>query len=386
MRAATPPILRLGFRTFFTLALLWALFVVPAWDLYLRGRAAGLPAQGVPDFLWHGHEMVFGYAMAVVTGFLLTAVRNWTGVMTLHGLPLAGLAGLWLLARAGMADALLPPAWTAGVEAAFLAGAAAAFTWPVLRVRQARQTGLVFKMWLMLPADLLFHLGRLEDDVAWMRMGVLSGLYLVLAILFVMARRVVPYFIERGVPGAAGRIRNRRWVDLANLWLFLAFAVEAVFLHQPWVRLSLALVLFALNALRLFDWHHPGLWKKPLLWGLYVGYAWLTGAFLLMAAAAHREVPAPLALHAFAYGGIGTMTLAMMARVSLGHTGRDVHAPPREVGPLLALFTLGGLVRVVLPGILPSSTYPVLLDIAAGLWTLTFLGLAWRYLPMLARN
>ncbi|HHH47154.1 MAG TPA: NnrS family protein, partial [Thiotrichales bacterium] len=316
-----PPLLQLGFRPFFSLAMFWALLAIPAWDAHLHGRLPGLPAQGVPDFLWHGHEMVFGYAMAVVTGFLLTAVRNWTGVMTLHGPALGALAMLWIGARIGMVGELLPPAVTTALELAFLTGATAAFAWPVVRVRQWRQTGLMFKLLLMIPAAGLFHLGRLEGDVAWMRMGVLSGLYLVLAILFVMARRVIPYFIERGLPEAAGHVRNRRWVDIANLWLFLAFAVVAVFMHRPRLLLVLGLALFALNALRLHDWHHPGIWRKPLLWGLFVGYVWLTGAFLLMAAAARGEIPPPLALHAFAWGGIGTLTLAMMARVTLGHTG-----------------------------------------------------------------
>ena len=181
------PVLRLGFRPFFSLAMLWALLAIPAWDAYLHGWLPELPAQGVPDFLWHGHEMVFGYAMAVVTGFLLTAVRNWTGITTLHGPALGLLAALWLGTRIGMLGDLFAPAVTMALELAFLAGATAAFAWPVIRVRQWRQTGLMFKLLLMIPAAALFHLGRLEDEVVWMRMGVLSGLYLVLAILFFLA-------------------------------------------------------------------------------------------------------------------------------------------------------------------------------------------------------
>lgn len=383
---AKPPrfaLFQLGFRPFFLLAALFSalsiLFWAGAW-VYGWPLPKALPITGMG---WHGHEMVFGYTLAVVAGFLLTAVRNWTQIPTLRGLPLAGLAGLWLGARLTMASR---PDWiglAAALDLAFGLGLTLAIAEPLARAGQWKQFGIVAKVALMVSANGLFYAGALGWLAEGVRWGLYSGLYLVVALIFVMARRVVPFFIERGV-GYPVSLRNRPWVDRASLVLMLAFWVVDVFVgHAPLAAL-LAAASLAVHGIRLADWHTPGIWKKPLLWILYLGYAATTFGFLLKAVAPWLPVSPYLALHAFAAGGIGLMTVGMMARVTLGHTGRSVQAPPAGVGGVFALLVGAFVARVLLPLALPSAHE---LAIAASqiLWVSGFGAFLLIYAPMLVR-
>ena len=376
------PVLNLGFRPFFALAAIWAVVAVGLWlGFFVLGWP--FPASGLSPIAWHAHEMVFGYALAVIAGFLLTAVRNWTQVQTPWGLPLLGLALLWLVARAGVLGwGLLPPWLGMGAEALFIALLVLAVAWPVIRVRQWGQLPIVLKLLLFLPASLAWYaglLGWLEDGE---RIGLYSGFYLVLALIFNMGRRVIPFFIERGVDDPDAALKNCTLVDRSNLLLFLAMAVIDVFVGWPWMVGLLAAVLAVLNAVRLWGWHHPDLWRKPLLWVLYLGYAWLVVGFVLLALGRFGLISPLLAVHAFAYGGIGMMTLGMMARVSLGHTGRNVFQPPAMLTPVFGLLMLGAVVRVFLPMVAPDG-YRLWIALSQILWMLAFAGFAWRYLPML---
>ncbi len=383
----TPPprfaLFQLGFRPFFAGAALFGIIAVGLWMAsFVFGRDA--TPSTLPPVVWHGHEMVFGYAMAVVAGFLLTAVSNWTGQPSLKGPSLALTFTFWLLARLAFyvpGDGL----WLAALaDLTFLAALLYGVARPVLRVRQWKQIGILAKLLLMFAASASFYagaLGHLPDGMQW---GLYGGLYLIIALVFMMARRVVPFFIERGVDEDFVP-RNRRWLDIASLFGVLAWAVFEVFLPTQTTAIGvLALGLFAMHALRLFDWHTPGIWRKPLLWSLFLAYSALVAGFALRVFSVWGSISPFLALHAFAYGGIGMMTLGMMSRVILGHTGRNVFAPPPAIRWFLGLLAAGALSRVLLP-LLDGAHYTLWVGVSQVLWMLAFAHFAVIYLPMLIR-
>ncbi|MDH5515977.1 MAG: NnrS family protein, partial [Gammaproteobacteria bacterium] len=202
-------------------------------------------------------------------------------------------------------------------------------------------------------------------------------------LIFVLARRVFPFFIERGV-GYVVELRNRTWLDMSSLVLFLAFWVADVLRPDSLPVALLALALLALHALRLAGWHTAGIWQKPLLWVLYLGYLWLVIAFALKAAVYFFGISPFLALHAFSYGAIGMITLGMMSRVTLGHTGRDMTDPPSTLLPAFALLFAGSLARILLPLLAPAH-YKAWIGLSQGLWVVAFSLFLFTYLPMLVR-
>lgn len=385
-RSAPPPsfaLFELGFRPFFGAAAVFAVFSMAAWmAVYVFSASWIHPEPG--GVLWHGHEMVFGYATAVVAGFLLTAVGNWTGVPGLRGQILGGLVLAWALARGAF---FLPigsaPLIAAVADGVFMLGLVVAVTRPVVLVRQWKQLGIVTKLVLLLLSNAAYYagvMGYLDAGSAW---GLYAGLYLILALVFSMARRVVPFFIKRGV-GEAFQARNRGWVDIGSIVLFLAWAVIDVFFPQQVLVGWLSVVLFGIHVVRMRDWYTPGIWKAPLLWSLYLGYGALVLGFLLKALSVWSGVAPTLAVHAFAVGGIGLITLGMMSRVSLGHTGRSVLEPPSALAPMFTLLALGALVRVVAP-IVDAAHYVLWIGISQTLWMAAFGLFCVVYLPLLAR-
>ena len=383
---SSPPafaLFELGFRPFFSAAALFAVLAIALW-MAMYVLSVPLSPAGLSGTIWHGHEMIFGYVMAVVAGFLLTAVGNWTGLAGLRGPALAALLLLWLIARV----AFFIPVESALIAAAaadllFALGLIAGVSLPVIRVRQWQQLAIVAKLCLMLVSSAVFYaggLGYLDQGVMW---GLYTGLYLILALVFTMARRVVPFFIERGVDEAFSA-RNRSWVDIGSLVVFVAWAVLDVFTGQTLLVAWLSLVLFAIHLLRMRDWYTPGIWKVPLLWSLYLGYAFLVFGFLLKALSVWQGLSPTLALHAFAFGGIGLITIGMMARVALGHTGRNIFDPPGALGGMFALLVLGALTRVVAP-IFDGLHYTLWIAVSQLLWMLGFGVFAAVFLPILIR-
>lgn len=372
----------LGFRPFFLLASIYALVSIFIWG----GVAVyGWPSPHLPLSAqhWHAHEMIFGYSLAVVAGFLLTAVRNWTQVNTLQGYPLAGLAAMWLTARSigWMLPEQLMPMLIA--DLVFDLWLIVAISLPIWKVRQYKQMGIVSKLVLMLLANLCFYLGTLgvlEQGIAW---GLYSGMYILIALIFTLARRVMPFFIERGV-GYPVTLKNWRWLDRSSLVLLILFWITDVFWQNVPVTVLLAALLFALHVVRLIGWHTAGIWKKPLLWVLYIGYSGATLGFLLKALAPFANFSASLPLHAFALGGVGLITAGMMARVSLGHTGRNIQQHSPLLAPIFGMLIAALLARVVLPLIAPTL-YLLWLGAAQAFWMLAFALFVWVYAPILAK-
>lgn len=375
--------LRLGFRPFFLAA---GVFAVASMLVWFAWFALGwqFPFAAIDPIQWHGHEMIYGYAMAVISGFLLTAVGNWTGLQTLRGLPLLVLFGCWLLARllllAGTAP-LLPAA--ALLDLLFGAGVIAAIAVPIVRARQWGNLAIVAKVVLLVASNLVFYLGVAGELQQGMFLGLYSGLYLVLALVLTMSRRVLPFFIERGVDQPV-QLRNSKWIDIAGLVLFLGFWIADLMRPNGLPVTLFAIALAVLHTARLWGWHTAGLWRKPLLWSLYLAYASIIAGFVLKASVYYGDLSPYLAVHAFAVGGIALMTLGMMARVALGHTGRNVFEPPPLLFWVLAALVAALIARVLLP-LFAVEQYRLWVILSQGLWVLAFLAFAVIYFPILTR-
>lgn len=370
---------RLGFRPFFAGASVFAVLTVVAWTLvYTLGIP--LPITTISPFAWHAHEMIYGYSLAVIAGFLLTAVRNWTGIQTANGWRLALLFGLWAAARISMLAGTFLLYAGALLDVLFVAGLIVSFAHPVLRARKWKQLGILTILILLGAGNACFYLGALgwlSNGIDW---GTYSGLYLVVGLILIMGRRVIPMFIQGGV-GYAVTPSNRIWVDRATPILFLALGVIDVFSPDkravPW----LAAALFAINLVRLLGWHTPGVWKKPLLWSLYTAYAFIVLGFGLLASSGFAGTSRFVAIHSLTYGGIGLVTLSMMARVTLGHTGRSVHEPPGLLSHCFLILLMGAFFRVLLP-LMDMQHYIIWIALSQLAWILAFSGLTAMLLPM----
>ena len=374
----------LGFRPFFLLGGLFAVVSVCIWFLQYHFNMLMPRINNLPVAFWHAHEMIFGYGMAIIAGFLLTAVRNWTNVMTLHGWPLLVLALLWLLARmvpfSGSSHAM---SMLLLFDISFNVLLCLAILHPIVKVRQWSQLGIWLKLLLLSLANLLFYFGLLGQVQGGMAMGLYAGLYLIISLILLMGRRVIPFFIEKGVEEQV-TLYNYQWLDVTSIVLVVVFIVLQVF--TPWHIWAAALssTLFLLHGLRMIGWHTPGIWQKPLLWILYLAYACITLGFGLTALANLGFVNPMLATHAFGYGGVGLMTLGMMARVSLGHTGRSVFEPPTILRWMFLLAILGLFCRIVLPTLLPAN-YGLWIGLSQLLWIAAFAVFSWLYIPMLVQ-
>jgi len=356
-------LLDLGFRPFYLLAGAFAALAVPLWALEYAGV---LPGRGI---LWHAHEMVFGYAYAVIAGFLLTAVRAWTGRPTPTGAALAGLAALWLAARALAFVSLPLAAWA---NAAFALGLAAAIGGPLLAARNRRNLFFIVLVLAIGAAGVVVQ--------TWPQRGLALGLDLVLFVIAVVAGRVVPAFTNNAIPGA--RARRDAWLENAALGALLALlAADAA--ERVEIAAVVAALAAGLHAARLALWSPLRTRSKPIVWILHASYAWVVVHLLLRALAGLDFVPYALSTHALAVGAIGGMTLGMMTRTARGHTARPLVAGRAELAAYL-LVQLAAVARVGVPLALPALQLGATLA-AALLWCAAFAVFTVAYAPILSR-
>ncbi len=371
---------RLGFRPFFLGAGALAVLVMALW-MAIFPLGWNIAPTGYIAPVWHAHEMIFGYGVAVIAGFLLTAVKNWTNVQTVHGPALMGLFLLWVVARLAPFTGLPEIAFL--FDTLFMLFLSAAVLHPVVKARSWNQLGIVAIVLLLACSNILFYLGLLQVIPGGGRHGLYAGLYLVIALILVVGRRVIPFFIERGCDTPV-QLVYREWLDVAIVVSFVLFALFDLFTPFATYSALLAGVLAILNLIRLRDWHTPGLWRKPLLWVLYVAYLWITFGFLLKAIGTLLGLSAALGLHAFTVGGIGMMTLGMMARVALGHTGRNVFEPPRIVGWMFLLLGAAAVTRVLMP-LFHFGHYTSWVILSQLLWITAFGLFLFVYAPILVK-
>ncbi|WP_043309376.1 NnrS family protein [Pseudomonas sp. ML96] len=360
------PLWRLGFRPFFLGGALFALLAVALWGAALAGHASLQPLGGL--LAWHRHEMLFGFGLAIIAGFLLTAVQTWTGLPSLSGRPLVALFGLWLVGRLAWFLPLPIPALVV-IEMAFALALLLAFGRLVVKARQKNNAPIVVVLALIGACQGLTLYGLALGDDDLQRRGALAALWLVAALMGIIGGRVIPFFTQRGL-GLPSQASPKPWLMWSLLGCSLSIAAltaAGLNLQATPVLAPLFLLVSGLHGWRLRLWYHPGIWRVPLLWSLHLAYAWMAVAALGMALWHLGVLRQPsLASHALAVGAMGGLILAMLARVSLGHTGRPL-TPPRAVGWAFALLHGATLCRVLLAGV---SVYGLWL--AAAGWCLAF--------------
>jgi len=368
----------LGFRPFFLAAGIWAVLLMALWMLVLLGS---LELGAWSPMVWHGHEMLFGFTVAVIAGFLLTAAQNWTGIRTPSGTPLAWLFLLWLAGRLGFLIPGLPPTLVALVDLAFLPVLAGVLALPILKARQLHNYPFPIMLLVLTAANTLVHLEALGWTASTASLGLHLGVYVVVTMIVVMGGRVIPSFTDNKL-----RTRARRWsvIERSVLPVTLAALLASLLAPDLIITALLAAIAALVHFIRLAGWYTHKYWSVPLLWVLHLGYAWIALGFALLAlSAAGFEGAAGSALHAFTAGGIGVLTLGMMARVSLGHTGRLL-----EPAPLMTLafieIGLAALLRVAVPLFFPAS-HAAGMTASGLLWMVGFGLFAVLYAPMLLR-
>ncbi|WP_428087075.1 NnrS family protein [Candidatus Thioglobus sp.] len=373
------PLLRLGFRPFFFASGIVAIVSMVLWLLLYQSI---ITINVVDASIWHAHEMIYAYASATIVGFLLTASRNWTGVQTIYGKPLLALFIVWTAGRFLIfieADYLI---YQAIIDTAFLLIATASIAHPIIKGKNWSNVSIVMKMLLLTVAHIAFYLGVLGLLENGINIGIYSGFYLIISLLLMMSRRLLPFFIERGLDLQV-ELKNSKFLDLSSLFLFLAFIIAEVFFQSPISNL-LAAILFITHAIRMFNWHHTKIWTKSLLWSIYLAYGLLTLGFGLNAAAYFVVLMPNIDIHSFAFG-IALMTLSMMSRISLGHTGRNVFAPPKSLNLMFVLLALAFVFRVVIASIF-MQYYSFWMLLSQILWISAFVWFVVIYSPMFFKS
>ncbi len=377
------PVFSYGFRPFFLASGVFAALSVPAWLLFYANGIAPLPR--LPAQAWHGHEMIFGFVVAAVTGFLLTAVPSWTGRRGFGGWPVLGLILAWLAGRAALAaGAVVPLAVLATLELALLPLLAALLAPPLLRERN-RNMAMLAVLALLWGADATFLVAMSRGDASLASRALLGAMNIVLLLLTIVGGRIVPAFTSNALrrADAAFTLRSYPWVERALPAAMISVIVIDALLPQQAIGGVLALVLALLHGWRLSGWRSLRARGDPILWVLHMAYLWLPLGFLLKGVALLTGAGwARFWQHAFAIGALATMILAVTSRTALGHTGRPLVVRP-VIAVAYALVTLAAVIRVGAAGLWPDY-YFVILVCAAACWTAAFGIFAVVYGPILA--
>lgn len=376
-----PPVLSAGFRPLFLAAGTWAALAVAVWLELLNG-AFDLPSRFDP-LSWHIHEMLFGFVMAGVGGFLLTAIPNWTGRAPVAGATLGVLVGLWVIGRVACAISAWLPGWGAVVaDLAFPAGLEIVAARELLAAGNRRNYPLLLPVVVLAIANLLMHLQALDVAVP-IGLGWRLGMVGVIVLISVIGGRIIPAFtrnwlVARGgtaLPAPAGL------VDRAALGTLHAGLVIWAFVPAWAPAGGLLLAAAALNLWRLARWRGVATVAEPLLLILHVGYLWLVaGVVLLGVSMLTAQVPPAAALHALTAGAMGSMLLAVMTRATLGHTGRVLRAD-RATVTIYGLVTVAALLRVAAAWTVDLQAD--LLEVSAVAWVAAFALFVAQYGPML---
>ncbi len=369
------PLLRLGFRPFYIGGALISALVVPLWVALFLGLVP-LSPNG-PPMLWHAHEMLFGFAAAIIVGFLMTAGKAWTGLATPRGPWLGALALLWLAAR--IASVVGPYALYAVLDVALLPLVAAILVNVLLRSRNHRNLPLALILALLASANLVFHLAVTGVLTLSPITPLYAGLALIVMIECVMTGRVIPAFTMSVTPGL--KLVAKVWVERLTLGATALGLALWVFAPPGVATLIVLTVAGVLHVNRLLSWHPAVTRDRPILWILHASYAWFPVGLGLLALAQIGLVPVSAGVHALAVGATGGLIIGMITRTARGHTGRPLKASTPEVLAYALVMTAAAL-RVLLPLVAPSL-YVFALVAAATAWSAAFVIYLWRFTPWL---
>ncbi len=382
-RQSTIALLSYGFRPFFLGAGLWATVAMVLWIGLISGHWAFANAYGA--VAWHAHELLFGYVSAVLTGFLLTAIPNWTGRLPLQGQPLLALCLLWAAGRVAMlATDQIGVAASAAVDFVYLPTLAAIIVRELIAGRNWRNLKVVILVALLALANVLFQVEVLVSGAP--DYGLRLGTAAIIMLIMLVGGRVTPSFTHNWLKreGSAKLPAPLDRFDMAAIAI-AAVALLSWIAAPGWRSTAVLLIVAAVaQAARLGRWAGERTWREPIVFILHVGYAFVPlGALALGVAILWPRIIAPTgALHAWTTGAIGTMTLAVMTRATLGHTGRTIEAAPPTI-VIYGAILFAALARVAAP-LLPGIYYPALMAAATG-WIVAFGAFLIVYGPMLLR-
>ena len=377
-------LLSYGFRPFFLGAALWACLAMVLWIGMLSGSWNFAIGYGV--VAWHAHEFLFGYIAAVMTGFLLTAIPNWTGRLPLQGKPLLALFSLWLAGRAAMLTTDWIGAGAAAViDCAYLITVTVVISREIVAGSNWRNLRVVVLVALTAIANIVFQGEVLVH--AGPNYGLRLAVAAVVALIMVVGGRVTPSFTSNWLTRQGSQIRPAPLdrFDIVSIALGAIALIAWIAVPDWYGAAALLLVMAIAQTARLSRWMGARTWREPILFVLHLGYAFVPlGALLLSISILWpRIVPTSGALHAWTTGAMGLMTLAIMTRASLGHTGRDVSSTPTTVA-LYGAMLVAALARIAAPS-LPAFYYQMLL-IAGAAWFLAFALFVLTYGPILMRE
>lgn len=369
----------LGFRPFFLLAGLSALVLVMSWI----GVYFGLPtyASYYGPLMWHGHEMIFGYTVAVIAGFLLTAVGNWTGQKMPKNTLLIALVVLWCLGRVLPFFQTFVPVWLiAGVDIGFLPCVGVVIGRAIIKSKNKRNLFFVPIFFLFTIANVLMHLDVQADYGDLGIIGERMAMGIVVLIVGIIGGRVIPFFTQAGLPGFKAKMSDV--VNKASIVAVAMFAVLYAFLGQQSMVVGVVAVVTAgIHAVKLKGWYTSRIWGEPLLWVLHLSYVWFIVGLVLLGVESFMPLLGKPGLHALTVGLIGGITLGMMSRVSLGHTGRALKIVA-SIKLTFVLINIAALIRVFVPLVSPDF-YHLAVGTSGILWCITFVLFLMAYIPVL---
>jgi len=373
--------LGLAFRPLFFLGAAFSCLSMVLWLLFLHGYLQ--PPSYTTPFLWHGHEMLFGFVTAIVVGFLLTAVQNWTGIKGLNGKPLLLLISVWLAARLSM-SVDIPVPFIEWIDILFLPLAAFLLARPIIAIKQTRNLMFIPVLVLMSLANIVFHYGVYLSDLLLSQQALQAMLWLTVLLITLLGGRVIPFFTANGTQKP--RAIDRPWLEIVVIASTIMVAgVQGLGLsnHLSASSNSALLIIAAVfQGWRFCRWRFWTTGRVPLLWSLHAAYAFIPLGMVLIAASYWLDdLTLSTARHSILVGAIGAMILSMMARVSLGHTGRALN-PHKIMSLAFLLIIVAGLLRSL--GVWLASEID-LLSLAAIGWILAYLIFALAYWPVLSR-
>lgn len=377
-----PAIFSAGFRPFFLLSGLWAAIAIPVWlTAYIHGL---VPPTAFPAPIWHAHEMVYGYGAAAVAGFLLTAIPNWTGRMPLQGWPLGGLVSLWIAGRvAVLLSAVIGAPAATVADLAFPLVFLLVVAREIIAGRNWRNLPMLAALCLLLVGNLLVHLDTLAaTDTA--QLGNRLGIGVLCSLVALIGGRIVPSFTRNWLTRIRPEVASPEPAGLADT-IALVVTVLGILVWVFFPDAAFAAYAEALAGLavlwRLSRWRGPRTLGEPLVTVLHVGYGWLGIGLLFLAANSYFTfVPASGALHGLTVGAVGTMTLAVMTRASLGHTGRALTAD-RVTTVMYSLVSIAAVLRLTAP--FTADAMVLVLSFAGIAWCAAFVLFVAVYGPIL---
>jgi len=374
---STHPFLGYGFRPFFLLGALFSVISLLIWGGFYAGYIAP-PLFMMDPISWHAHEMIYGFTLAIIAGFLLTAVANWTDCAPVSGLLLLALCLLWLAGRVVMNfDLGFPEIAILVLEGMFILALAVSLSIPLIKTWEKRNFVFLVLLSILFACDMVFLVTK---D----RTSLYVAVMVIIAMISLIGGRIIPAFTVDALEKRGEEVieTSQKKLDVLAILSIALIILTLIFVKQKGAILAGAAFLSTLiHALRLQGYHTLKILNDPMVWILHIGYGWVILGLFLLGISALGFLPFSIALHAFTAGAIGSMTLGMMCRVTLGHTGRNKMATKLTKLSFL-LMQLAAFIRVFCLMIAPDSSINWVIS-SATLWALCFLLFILIYTPML---